>query len=139
MNPERKIGELTIKMQTLERGTTKPLIHNIEILYPNKYKTEKRFVGIIDTGSDITRIDEDLLRTINLEEIKKDIFELNIRIPELFGDRRLYYETQPFKITKFNKADIKPDILLGRDFLSSCKLYYNGLNNTILIESYEIE
>jgi len=135
----KKIGELTIKMETLERGTTKPLIHDIEILYPNRLKTEKRYIGIVDTGADITMIDPELIEKLHLKKIGDHFHELRIRIPILFEKEILCFEIQSFNITNNNKADLKPDILLGRDFLSRCKLSYNGLDNTVLIESYEVQ
>lgn len=139
MNQTKKIGELKILLKSLKRGTTKPLINNIEIIYPSKQKTNKKYIGIIDTGSDITSVDSNLLKILGLKELELDIFELEIKIPELFGERILVFETQSYNITHNNKSDIKPDILLGRDFLSQCKLFYDGINNSVLIESFDVD
>jgi hypothetical protein len=132
----KKVGELKIKLERLKRGTTKPLIRDIEILYPNKLKTDKRYIGIVDTGADITRIDSKLLRLLNLEELEKNFFKLEIKIKDLFNDRILTFEIQPYDITHNNQIDNKPDILLGRDFLALCKMQYDGLNNTVILEAF---
>lgn len=135
----KKIGEVEIKLTRLERGTTKPLLQNIEIIYPNGYKTQKRYTGIIDTGADITMIDSTLLRTLNLESLDNGLFRLKMKVFELFKDEILVFEVQPWDISHNNKFDTKPDILLGRDFLTRCTMNYNGLNNLVNIESYKID
>ena len=139
MSLERKIGELTIKMRSCDRGTTKPLIDDIEILLPNKFKTETRYIGIIDTGADITMVSDELVDNIHLLALNGSLFELQIRMPILFGNTVLRFEINKYKITKNNENDRTPHILLGRDFLSICKLYYDGLSNTVLIESFDVK
>jgi hypothetical protein len=129
----KKIGELKIELNRMKRGTTKPLIHNIEII---KLKTDKRYVGIVDTGADITRIDSILFKILGLDEVEKDIYKLEFKIKSLFNDKILSFEIQPIDIPHNNKSDIKPDILLGRDFLTLCKMQYDGLNNMVILEAF---
>jgi|GEM_PF-4203928 hypothetical protein len=134
-----KTGEIEIKLIRLERGTTRPILKDIEIIYPNKFKTDKRYLGVIDTGADITMIDSLLVNQLNLEELGNNLYRLEMRIKELFQDEILVFEVQPWNIHANNKLDSRPDLLLGRDFLLRCKMQYDGLNNIVTIVAYNID
>ena len=110
-------------------------MYDIEILPPNRRILNRKFCGIIDTGADVTMIDVSLVGEYELS--KTPNFELKLKILELFGDEILIFNSQIFKITENNNNDVKPDILLGRDFLKRCVLTYNGLTNQVDIESFE--
>lgn len=136
----QKLGELTLLLKDLGRGTTRPLIHNIEIISLEGHKNTKTYIGIVDTGCDITRIctsiQKELVVQYKLGDNNQTYIDLKLRITELFGEEPIELRGQPYPITSNNPNEIKPDILLGRDFLKRCKMTYNGLSNEVIIEGY---
>lgn len=133
---------------------SKPLIFDIEIILPNE-DIKDFIVGIIDTGADLTCINDQYCNMngkgeIPLRSLGNTFLELNFRVRCLFKDEILKMEIRTFNLSSKSFSgqfrnpmdndidNMDPILLLGRDFLKRCAMEYKGIQNLVKITGYTI-
>ncbi|PZR34984.1 MAG: hypothetical protein DI526_08675 [Caulobacter segnis] len=103
---------------------------------------KKKIKALIDTGAGGDCIDDDLARSLGLQIMDEGeisgvggrhrayIYTARIYIPSL--ERLLF---QPFTGVKLQQGDQWHGVILGRSFLRSYKLAYNGADGTVSIDA----
>jgi hypothetical protein len=119
---------IEINLESIGVSTTRPYIEII-IADNETFSESKLFNALIDTGADISFINEKHFKDFNFFQ-KKDsrdgreqqLFKVYFRINNLVSSYSQYFGKRNNKNS--NPNDKEPDILLGRDFLKNTKLTY---------------
>lgn len=125
---KKKEMMIEINLESIGVSTTRPYIEII-IADNETFSESKLFNALIDTGADISFINEKHFKDFNFFQ-KKDsrdgreqqLFKVYFRINNLVSSYSQYFGKRNNKNS--NPNDKEPDILLGRDFLKNTKLTY---------------
>ena len=129
---------IEIKLENIGISTTRPYI-DITIADNEIFSEPKTFKALIDTGADISFINEKHFKDFNFFHKtesrnggEQQLFKVHIRINNLISSYSQFFGKRHNKNT--NPNDEEPDILLGRDFLMNTKQTYYGRFNRNKIE-----
>ena len=110
-----------------------------------KTQKEEEYNAIIDTGSEITLISEEIIKQFDFSSISSEKkvqtatsekgitvvpYWVRIRFKHLNKKDNLYY---PIKIYCCSKKNLNQDILLGMDFIKNFEITFSGKNKKLLI------
>lgn len=127
-----------IEMNTIGDYVCRPYIE-INIADNPDFTNKIEIIAIIDTGADISFIENDLVSKFNFfkktDEYKgltQTMYKIYYQIPDLKESGCILSGARP--LPNNNPKEKKFDMLLGRDFLKNCEMQYSGIGNTIILK-----